>query len=110
MHIFVNMIEREYIQYGVVRGRSMVFNVEYALQIVDICENLGVKVLGIDGFFLSPGITQPSLEDSIDFSNQEGGVYEMARNFMLSRMNSQIHFELILDLVSEEIFHPRPQA
>jgi hypothetical protein len=60
----------------------------------------GVKVLGIDGFFISPNATEPSMANSIDFTTatlMDKDPWEMADDFLASRMHSSLYFEVVVD-------------
>jgi len=54
--------------------------------------------LGIDGFFISEMATQPSLEDSIDYSTTlpNACVYENALEFVEER-DDNLYFEIICE-------------
>ncbi len=70
-----------------------------ALRVIDECERENIVILGIDSFFISDNYTQPSLDNSVDFTSLnicQGGLYSKARRFLNSQSN-KLHFEIVYD-------------
>lgn len=67
-----------------------------ALQFILKCKKQGIAILGIDGFFISEDTTQPSLDNSIDFSTHPfaENVYAEAIRFLEIRDNN-LYFEIV---------------
>jgi hypothetical protein len=91
-------IEREFRRFAVIRGNLHFFNHEIALKIIDRSEELGVKVLGVDSFYLSMETTQPTTEHSIDLSNVQEGTHDLARKLIESTRGKPLFFEVSLDM------------
>jgi hypothetical protein len=78
------------------RGGIDLYDKQGALQFIENCEKQNIRIFGVDGFFISDEKTQPSLENSIDFSilpSQEG-IYEMAKQ-LIQRSNDGMYFEIV---------------
>lgn len=67
-----------------------------AIDFVIECSKNNIRILGIDGFFLTTEKTQPSLENSIDFSLEVNiqNVYKKAIAF-LENKNEELYFEIV---------------
>lgn len=85
---------------AVKRGGLLLFSGRDALCVIDEARLQGIKVLGIDGFYLFEKATQPSLEDSIDFTVNRQAVksdlYDTAAAFIKRHANQGLHFEIVL--------------
>lgn len=88
------------------RGGIDFYNKADALRFIDECVKLGVAILGIDGFFLTEKSTQPSSENSIDYtskSTQVDNIYSSAKEFLESR-DENLYFEIVYDVQNEYLY------
>jgi hypothetical protein len=92
----MNKVEALFKDKAVVRGGIYLFTKEYAKQFVLECKKQGIIVLGIDGFFIDEKTTQPSQDNSIDFSTDpfNEGIYEKTINFLEAR-DENLYFEIV---------------
>ncbi len=93
----------------VIRGGTIVFTADGALRLLDVGEERGIFLAGVDAFELSEvsgaSFIQPFLEHSIDFTQEEmlrGSMdaprfYAAARALIESRRHLGLHFELVFD-------------
>ena len=60
------------------------------------CERQQVVILGIDGFYLTDTTTQPSMENSVDYSVRhfDKDLYQNAIRFLEER-DQNLHFEIV---------------
>ena len=67
-----------------------------AIQFIKECEKESVVVLGIDGFFLTSNTTQPSMDNSIDYSSRpfDESIYDKAIQF-LEEKSDDLYFEIV---------------
>jgi hypothetical protein len=82
------------------RGGLLMFAPDDAVELIKAAERTGRKVLGIDGFLLTEHVTQPSLENSVDFSAEAGrraNVNQRALRFIRERAHQGLHFEIVLE-------------
>ena len=94
-----NFIEKEFIPFAEIRGETLLLPFNYAIEFINRCEQKNIKILGIDGFFLTNNITRPSMEDSIDLSSAKNDKsYKIAKLFIKKRQNKNTHFEIVIDL------------
>ncbi len=81
----------------VIRGNTCYYTYLDAIKLIDLYEEKGIPILGIDSFELSRTLTKPLLEHSIDFSNiKKEKAYELARIFLNSRENMDYMFEVVV--------------
>ncbi len=81
------------------RGGLDLYSKEDTLRFIDECKKDTVPILGIDGFYITENTTQPSLENSIDFSAlpiKNGNIYSLAKSFVAERAES-LFFEIIYE-------------
>ncbi|MEZ4912398.1 MAG: hypothetical protein R2774_16230 [Saprospiraceae bacterium] len=80
------------------RGGVLLFSKKDALDFIKQCKNCDITILGIDGFFISEMATQPSLEDSIDYSTTFPStcVYKNALKFVEER-DDNLYFEIVCE-------------
>jgi len=95
----MNNIEKKYENVAVVRGGVFLLDKVNAMAFIADCEIEAVAILGIDGFYLTEESTQPSMEDSIDFSSSnllsmEVNKFDYAIRFVKSR-NDNMYFEIV---------------
>lgn len=94
----MNVVEHQFVQKGLNRAGIIMYPKSDALDFIKECSKHRIRILGIDGFFITDTITQPSLEDSIDFSAASSVevVCEKAVAFIESR-NIRLYFEIVCD-------------
>lgn len=84
---------------GLERSGIYVFSKGKSLELIAACEREKVDILGIDAFIIIGNTTQPSLENSIDFTalgRNYKGTYEEAKNF-LNNQPDELYFEVITE-------------
>jgi hypothetical protein len=91
-------IEQEFSCKGVLRGGLLLLKAKDALDMVRRCRELGIEVLGIDGFRITERTTQPLMEESIDLSRLGGGIntWAQAESFLGSRVDTNLFFEVVI--------------
>lgn len=101
MGLYTNL-ERKFIDKAEVRGNLVLFLPKTALAFINESEKNRIRILGIDGFYLTQKTIQPSMEHTIDLSayvekKNQKVVYKIARDFILERINEGLHFEVVTD-------------
>ena len=102
----LNKIEYLFKDTVIRRGGIDFYNKDDALRFVEECKNREVDILGIDGFFLTEKTTQPSSENSIDYtskSTQVDNIYASAKEFLESR-DENLYFEIVYDEQNEGLY------
>jgi len=82
------------------RGETLLLRPADARDMVRRAHSEGVRVLGIDGFFIWPNGTEPSMANSVDFTTaalMNKDPWEMADDFLAPRMQSNLYFEVVID-------------
>ena len=94
----MNKVEILFLDRAINRGGILLFSKKDALDFIEQCKYLEIVILGIDGFFISEFRTQPSLEDSIDYSGTlfNDDTYEKALEFVNNR-DANLYFEIICE-------------
>lgn len=81
------------------RGGINLYSKYDALKFIEECEKEAFSILGIDGFYITDDTTEPSIENSIDFSvlslNNEN-VFSIAKEF-LDKQQENLFFEIIYE-------------
>lgn len=92
----MNSIERKFVNRGIERGGILLLQRNDAIKFIEECQKQNVIILGIDGFFITEDLTQPSMEHSIDISNKTftKSEYNMLTRFLQDK-NSTMYFEII---------------
>lgn len=91
-------ILEKFAQSAVKRAGLVLFSGSNALLVIDEACRRNVEILGIDGIFLFESATQPSMEDSIDFTSANArttDVYAAARNFVEKHDQLNLFFEIV---------------
>ena len=95
----MNNIENIFKDRAVQRGGINLYSKYDALNFVQECYKHSVYILGIDGFYIAEDTTEPSIENSIDFSvlplNKEN-ILEIAKEF-LDKKDDDLFFEIIYE-------------
>jgi len=81
---------------AVTRGGLDLYAPDAAVALLKAAEKEGIRVLGIDGFYIGENTTRPSLENSVDLSDSGDSVRD-ALNFLGERQNSGLYFEVVLE-------------
>ncbi len=94
----MNKVERIFMDKALNRRGIMLYAKQDALAFIEECNKNRIRLLGIDGFFITDTTTQPSLDDSIDFSNvpQLQNVYDKAIEF-IKRRKGNLYFEIVCE-------------
>ena len=94
----MNKVEVLFAERAINRGGILLFSRKDALNFIEHCKSFGISILGIDGFFISESFTQPSLENSIDYSAKllNSDIYENALEFVSNR-DPNLYFEIICE-------------
>jgi hypothetical protein len=88
-------IVAEFRAFGVGRQRDL-FCARTAFEIIDRCEQDGVGILGIDGFYLTDKMTMPQGDHILDLSIASHN-YEVARQFLRLGDGLPLFYEFTLD-------------
>lgn len=95
-------IEQQFIGKGIVRGGVLFLNPTHAVELIDLCEKLNKRILGIDTFILTETETRPVMEHTADYSmngDNLSGYWNEAREFVSERSSSGFVFEVVYALV-----------
>lgn len=89
----------EFTRYGIHRGGKDYFCRRTALEIVDRCEALGIRILGIDGFYLTANLTEQPIDWILDLSDAEptSSAYNAARIFLETSAELPLFYEFVLE-------------
>ncbi len=92
----MNAVELKFAKKAIKRGGVLLFEKRHAISFIEECHRFSIEILGIDGFILSSEKTQPSMDNSIDYSTMEGikDIYHHAIEFLKSQ-NDNLYFEII---------------
>jgi len=79
------------------RAETYYYTKPDAIQFIKECEKENVVVLGIDGFYLTSNTTQPSMDNSIDYSMRpfDKSIYDKAIQF-LEEKSDDLYFEIVI--------------
>jgi len=98
----MSTVRDDFYKLGVIRGGLLLLRPPDALQLIRRCKQLGLPVLGVDGFFLTATTTQPSMEYSIDLSGSRkppsiAESWDMAEAFVTKRLATDLFFEVAIE-------------
>lgn len=93
----MSLIDREFGERAIVRGGILMLNAGDAAKAIHRARDLGIRVLGVDGFAVTADITQPMMEHSIDISATASGCWDRAIRFLDNYQGSELLFEVVLD-------------
>jgi len=88
-------IVAEFRAFGVGRQRDL-FCARTAFEVVDRCEQEGIGILGIDGFYLTDKTTTPQDDHTLDLSTAPRA-YDDARGFLRRGDGLPLFYEFTLD-------------
>jgi hypothetical protein len=91
----MNKVELLFKDRSIIRNGIMLFTKSNAIDFINECRSNKILILGIDSFLLGGDWIQPSLENSIDYSNGKNifNLYDNAISFIQGRDNS-FYFEI----------------
>lgn len=87
-------IEHPILSKAIIRGNTHYYGYENAVELIDICQQNGLPVLGIDSLIVTETKTQPFMEHSIDFSDSLNS-YEDAKAFLNLKKDLGFVFEVV---------------
>ena len=97
----MNKVEITFLQDGLVKqqpGGWFVMSKTVALNFIEACRKEGIRILGVDGFYLHHIGIEPSMVNSIDFTSgsyfPESDIYTDTISFINDR-EADIYFEVI---------------
>lgn len=92
----MNKVEILFANRAIKRGGILLFSKEDTFQFINACKEMNTAILGIDGFFLTSNTTQPSMENSINFSDRTftKDIYDEAIEFLTMR-DDRMFFEIV---------------
>jgi hypothetical protein len=91
---------------GVRQGGGFYLSVQDAIDMVCLCQERGIPVLGLSGFWLSETTTQPSLAHEVEFSDAASS-WEQSRDYLEGQLGSGMFFEIDTDEYTVRV--PRPE-
>jgi hypothetical protein len=98
----MNKVEELFAEKGIWGSGSYVYNKEVTIDFIIQCRKFNIRILGIDALLFGEGFTQPSMDNSIDFtaSQYEGNnlenVWDIALNFM-EKNDDKYYFEIVCE-------------
>lgn len=94
----MNKVTQIFAERALERGGLYLYSRNDAMECILACQVEKVRLLGIDGFILTADTTQPSINDSVDFSSSlfEGDIYEYALAFLEKRPET-LYFEIVFE-------------
>lgn len=94
----MNKVEIIFKEKAITRYGITLYSKEDTLDFILKCKDYGIIILGIDAFFISDIATEPSLENSIDYSitMSNGDIYEKALEF-INKRNEDLYFEIVCE-------------
>ncbi len=85
-------------------GRTLILDPPVAREMIARAEQLGVGILGIDGFWITETTTQPDMGYSIDLGL--GGNWSEAAAFVRARADLGLMFEIVTDEDTRDLVQP----
>jgi hypothetical protein len=92
----MNKVEQRFLIRAIKRGGIYMFSKSDAIEFVNECKKENIAILGIDAFLLRVNSTQPSMNNSIDYSMQpyNEDIYRIAIDFLAAR-DEQFYFDIV---------------
>ena len=87
--------EEKFLEHASTVGGIYLLPNQIAIEYVKYCQKTGVKILGIDSFYIKGGKVQP-IQDGADFEDNESQ-YQKAIEFIEARENTGKWFEIVPD-------------
>jgi hypothetical protein len=88
-------IEREFESVAAIRGGVCLLSGLDAMRFIEQCERHGVDIEGIEGFKMYGERIQPWQEHSMDLQGKREGNQSIAKEFIQSRLNCDLWFEVV---------------
>jgi len=96
-HAITPQIRSQFESRGIRRGGILFLAPRDALDMIRVCREYGVPILGIDGFVLDAVATQPDMTNSIDISLMPNAdSWAIAKQFVEDRASSNLRFEVVI--------------
>ncbi len=98
----MHSIYQDFVDLGTVRGGILFLPATAAVELISRARENNMRVLGVDGFFLTPQTTQPTLEHSVDYSRDFASTpafdsWSAAKEFILKRQTLGLVYEVVLE-------------
>jgi hypothetical protein len=90
-------LRSEFARRGILRGGTLIMLPSDALAMVERARELGVPVLGVDGFWITETTTRPDLAHTIDLSGDANKGWDEAARFIAERFDGGLMFEVVED-------------
>ncbi len=94
----MNPIIEKFRDKAIERSGLFLFSGTDALRVIEEARLRHLAILGIDGIFIIGNKTQPSLEDSVDFtlgSDRDVDIHDAAIDFVKRHENLGLYFEIV---------------
>lgn len=90
-------VENPILDKAIIRANTHYYLFEDAIELVNLCQQYNLPVLGIDSFIITDTKTQPFMEHSIDYSNilESQNSFDLARAFLESKKAYGFVFEIV---------------
>jgi hypothetical protein len=99
----MNVVEQLFQHKGIPRVGTTLYSKDVAIEFLVECRKHEIPVLGIDALLISGDTTQPSMENSIDFTlapfppfQEIDNVWDLAIDFLKGR-NEKYYFEIVCE-------------
>ncbi|WP_343691680.1 hypothetical protein [Chitinophaga sp.] len=94
----MNKVENLFIEKAIDVCGIIVYSKKETLDFIEACRNFEIGILGIDAFFIAEKMTQPRMEDSINYSRytKDKNIYYSALEF-ISERDDNLFFEIVCD-------------
>lgn len=96
----MNKVEALFQGKRIPRSGTYVYPKQVAIDFINECRKFNIRILGIDALIIREEFTQPSMDNSIDFtaSSYRGGIpkniWDAAVNF-LEKRDDKYYFEIV---------------
>lgn len=94
----MNKIAQIFSERALKRGGLYLYSRSDAMEYILACQVEKIHLLGIDGFRLTGDTTEPSMNNSVDFSSSffEGDIYKYALAFLV-KQPEELFFEIVFE-------------
>ena len=90
-------VEKRFKDRALIRGGLLLLLGPIAIELIQQCRESGVRVLGVDGFWITETTTQPDMSISLNLSDtaiEES--WEAAESFIRERDQLGLYFEVVV--------------
>jgi hypothetical protein len=87
----------EFSRRGILRGGTLIMSTADALAMIERARELHVRVLGVDGFWITEDSTRPDLGHTLDASGDPEMGWDEAARFIAERAHLGLMFEIVED-------------